>query len=426
MKLLNKSLFWLSASVFIIIGVWSLVFYFNLLAEIKESVDEKLDNYKRQIIYQAEKDSSLLLKSSFNESFFVIREIDFNKAISHKDRYKDTLMYMQDADDTVLELEPVRMLSTAFQTKDNSYELQIINSMVEEDDLLEELLRDVIALYLILIASIIIINNVVLRRLWKPFYSILIQLKNYRIGYSKSFPEAFTDTKEFMDLQNAVNILLKHNTETYNQQKQFIENASHELQTPLAIVTNKLELLIEKGNFQNHQAEDISEIMIIIDRLTRLNKSLLLLTKIENKQFLDNKTVSFNEVVHQIIGDLEEIAAFKNVIISVSGKSGLTVEMDISLAHILISNLLRNAIFHNVSNGRVEIELSDNGIQLKNTGSNVPLDSGKIFSRFYKQDKVQNNTGLGLAIVKAICDLYGFTITYRNGQDMHCFEIHVR
>src|SRR5690606_20974144 len=107
----------------------------------------------------------------------------------------------------------------------------------------------------------------------------------------------------------------------------------------------------------------ISEIMIIIDRLTRLNKSLLLLTKIENKQFLDNKTVSFNEVVHQIIGDLEEIAAFKNVIISVSGKSGLTVEMDISLAHILISNLLRNAIFHNVSNGRVEIELSDNGIQ---------------------------------------------------------------
>src|SRR5690606_30591706 len=108
------------------------------------------------------------------------------------------------------------------------------------------------------------------------------------------------------------------------------------------------------------------------------------------------------------------------------GKSGLTVEMDISLAHILISNLLRNAIFHNVSNGRVEIELSDNGIQLKNTGSNVPLDSGKIFSRFYKQDKVQNNTGLGLAIVKAICDLYGFTITYRNGQDMHCFEIHVR
>src|SRR5690606_9283637 len=109
-----------------------------------------------------------------------------------------------------------------------------------------------------------------------------------RVGNSKNFPEVKTDTAEFTDLQNAVNILLQHNIETYEQQKQFIGNASHELQTPLAIATNKLELLIEKGNLQNEQAESIAEIMSIVERLVRLNKSLLLLTKIENKQFLDN------------------------------------------------------------------------------------------------------------------------------------------
>src|SRR5690606_36677578 len=122
----------------------------------------------------------------------------------------------------------------------------------------------------------------------------------------KNFPEVKTETQEFTDLQKAVNILLQHNLETYEQQKQFIGNVSHELQTPLAIATNKLELLIEKGNIQPEQAENIAETMNIIERLVRLNKSLLLLTKIENKQFLDNKTVSFNQVVKQSVNDLEE------------------------------------------------------------------------------------------------------------------------
>src|SRR5690606_7914167 len=175
------------------------------------------------------------------------------------------------------ELEPVRMLTTAFENNGNYYELQIINSMVEEDDLIEELIYDAIWLYFLLIISLVVINNFVLQRLWKPFYSFLNQLKNYRIGSSKNFPEACTKTKEFTDLQNAVNILLQHNIETYEQQKQFIGNASHELQTPLAIATNKLELLIEKGNLQSEQAENIAEVMSMIERLVRLNKSLLLL-----------------------------------------------------------------------------------------------------------------------------------------------------
>lgn len=426
MKLLNKSLIYLSVSLFFIIGIWSVVFYFNMLSEIKESVDEGLDNYKRQIVYQAQKDTSVLAKNNFDEGFFAIRKITQTQALSVKDRYIDTLLYMQDADDESPELEPVRLLTTAFENNGNYYELQIINSMVEEDDLVEELLREALGLYLLLIAAVIIINNFVLQRLWKPFYSFLNQLKNYRIGSSKNFPEANTKTKEFTDLQNAVNILLQHNIETYEAQKQFIGNASHELQTPLAIAINKLELLIEKGNLQSDQAENIAEIMSIIERLVRLNKSLLLLTKIENKQFLENKSVSFNEVLKQSANDLEEMAEFKNVKIAIEEKAELTTEMDISLANIIVSNLLRNAIFHNVENGNVNIEISENTIKISNTGIENSLNAEKIFSRFYKSETDQNGTGLGLAIVKAICHLYNFSISYRFENALHCFEIRLK
>lgn len=423
MKLLNKSLIWLSVSLFFVIGLWSVFFYSNMLNEIKESVDEGLDNYKRQIIYQTEKDTTILNKNNFDEGFFAIRKIPQLQAVTITNTYIDTLMYMQDADDESPELEPVRMLKTAFENNGKYYELQIINSMVEEDDLVEELLREALGLYLLLIAIIILLNNVVLQRLWRPFYSFLNQLKNYRVGNSKNFPEVKTDTAEFTDLQNAVNILLQHNIETYEQQKQFIGNASHELQTPLAIATNKLELLIEKGNLQNEQAESIAEIMSIVERLVRLNKSLLLLTKIENKQFLDNQTISFNEVVKQSVNDLEEIAEFKNIKITVSGKAELTTEMDISLANIIISNLLRNAIFHNVSNGNVSVEISENAIQISNTGIENSLSAEKIFSRFHKTENNTNGTGLGLAIVKAVCDLYNFSVSYRFQNSLHCFEI---
>ena len=424
MKLLNKSLIYLSVSLFFVIGLWSVFFYFNMLGEIKESVDEGLDNYKRQIIYQAQKDTTILNKNNFDEGFFTIREIPQAQALEIKDTYTDTLMLMQDADDETPEAEPVRLFKTAFENKGHYYELKIINSLVEEGDFMEEFFLEALGLYLLLIAIIISINNVVLQRLWKPFYSFLNQLKNYRIG--KDFPGVKTKTQEFTDLQKAVNILLQHNIETYEQQKQFIGNASHELQTPLAIAMNKLELLTEQGNLQPGQAENIAETMNIIERLVRLNKSLLLLTKIENKQFLDNVMVSINEVIKQNINSLEDIAEYKNIKISVAETTELMIEMDLSLANVVVSNLLRNAIFHNKENGNVNIEISETGIQISNSGINTPINEQKLFSRFHKNENNTKGTGLGLAIVKAVCDLYAFSIFYHFKNGVHFFVLHLK
>lgn len=426
MKLLNKSIIYLSVSLLLIISLSSIFFYFNLLKEIKSSVDEGLDNFKRQIIYKTERDTTLLTHSNFNNGFFSINEITHLQALQIHDTYADTVMFMRDKDDDEAESETVRMLTSAFEKDGKYYKLSIINSMVEEDDLVEQLLHGSLWLYGILMLFIILINNFVLQRLWKPFYLFLNQLKQFRIETKEKLPAVKTNTKEFIDLQNAVHILLQRSIESFEQQKQFIGNASHELQTPLAITINKLELLIEKNSLKPEQAESIYEIMNTVERLIRLNKSLLLLTKIENKQIFENKQINFNKIVLQNINDFEEIADFKAVKISYTEGGNLAAEMDSSLANTIISNLLRNALFHNIPNGTVTVFVSENSITISNSGSEKALDAQKIFTRFYKSEQSQNGTGLGLSIVKAICDLYGFSITYYFENSLHHFKINFK
>ncbi|REC73033.1 sensor histidine kinase [Epilithonimonas hispanica] len=423
MKLLNRSLLHLMSWLLLIVSLWSVVFYFNMLDEIKDSVDEELENYKRQIVSRAEKDSTILQQKTFDEGFFSVNPISKNEALNFKDTYEDTEIYAQDADDEAPELEPVRVLTTVFEQNGNFYELKIFNNMVEEDDLVKELLWDAAGLYVLLIFSILVINNLVLQKLWKPFYELLHELKNYRLGAGKTFPKAETKTKEFADLQEAVTTLLNYSEKTYEQQKEFIGNASHELQTPLAIAISKLELLMERENFSENQAEKIAEILEIIERLVRLNKSLLLLTKIENKQFFDNKEISLNEIVAKNINDLEDIADFKEVKISSQENAQLSVNADSVLMNIIVSNLLRNAIFHNIKNGKVVVEISEHYLTVKNTGNLQSLAQEKIFTRFQKNKENQSGTGLGLAIVKAIAELYEFSVSYEFKGEMHEFKV---
>lgn len=423
MKLLNKSILHLMSWLLLIVSVWSVVFYFSMLDEIRDSVDEELENYKRQIVFKAEKDFSILQQKTFDEGFFSVNKISKEKALHFKDTYHDTEIYAQDADDEAPELEPVRILTTIFEQNGNFYELKIFNNMVEEDDLVKELLWDAVGLYIILIFSILIINNFVLQRLWKPFYKLLTDLKNYRLGISKTFPNVKTETKEFMDLQDALNTLLQYSEKSYEQQKEFIGNASHELQTPLAIAIGKLELLIEKENFTDNQAEKIAEIMAIIERLVRLNKSLLLLTKIENRQFFDNQKINVNDLAQKSIDDLQEIADFKEVSIHYSEKNELFAAADSALINIIISNLLRNAIFHNVKLGTVEVSIEANTLTVTNSGINNALDSKKIFTRFQKSEQNSSGSGLGLAIVKAIADLYDFSVSYEFKNEKHQFSV---
>src|SRR5690554_301763 len=367
MKLLNRSIIYLSISILAIIGIWSVFFYINMEKEIKSSIDEGLRNYKRLIIQNAHKDPSILHKTYFDESFFTIQKIDKKTGLTFVNQYLDTILYMQDFYDPTPELEEVRMLITAFEFDEEYYMLKVANAMVDKEDMVAAFFKNTIWLYLSLIIAILIINNIVLKRLWKPFYDLLFQIKEYRLDSTQKLPKVQTRTKEFTDLNNTINTLLVDSKVVYEQQKQFIGNASHELQTPLAISINKIELLLEDKDLTQKQTKAIVEVYDITQRMIRLNKSLLLLSKIENKQFLDNQETSLYEVTRKSIDDLDDFAAFKKVEVRLEKSAPTLLTIDPSLAHILISNLIRNAIFHNIENGVVHITIDKNRFKICNT-----------------------------------------------------------
>ncbi|MCB0628435.1 MAG: HAMP domain-containing histidine kinase [Saprospiraceae bacterium] len=418
MKLLNQSLLYSSVPLFVLVSIWAVFFYFSMFREIYDSIDDGLDNYKLLIIQKAKRDPLILQKRIFDESNYAIREIPPSHAVDIKDVYEDTLMYMLNEE----EMEPVRMLTTAFQYDRHFFELKVISSMIEEDDQMTNLLRATIWLYVLLLLSITVINNVILHRLWRPFHKFLEQLKNFRIDKRNTIPAMSTNIQEFLELKNAANILIDHTLEAYRNQNQFISNAAHELQTPLAVITNKLELLLEEGRLTDADAETIGQVMQTITHLKQRYKSLLFLSKIENKQFFDNQPLSLNQLVEQVVAELEDYSAFKNVDLFIDEKEQVEVNMDPHLAHILVANLIKNAIFHNLENGEVRITLGGDSLMVNNTSQTGKLDEQKMFERFYRAAGNRKGTGLGLPIVQAICKLYRFTIAYSYEQE-HSFVV---
>lgn len=419
MKLLNHTTKYLSLALLVIISIWAVIFYFNMLDEVYDSLDDGLDNYKLLIIGKAQKDSTVLYKTEFEESNYSIREMPKPAALAVRDVYKDTLMYMINEED----YEPVRILTTAFERNGKYYQLKVISSMVEEDDLISDLLSAIIFLYLAMLISILIFNNLLLKRIWKPFYHLIDQLKRFRLGKDKMIKAKSSSVEEFQLLNDTVETLIKRNLATFNSQREFIENASHELQTPLAISINKLELLAEKNSLTESDMTAVSSVIQTLERLTRLNKSLLLLSKIENRQFNDDTLVSLNDIVKTTVTEFEDFAAFKNITLSVVEKGELQKHMHADLAQILVANLIKNAIVHNYAGGSVEIIITSNELTIINTGKKQALDVEKVFDRFHKETKEGHATGLGLAIVKAIVSLYGLKIQYTYRQ-AHVMKIH--
>lgn len=414
MKLLNHTLLYLSASLVFILSIWAVVFYFSMMDEVYDSIDDGLENYKMLIIKKANRDSTLLQKSRFDESNYAIRPIDGALALRAVEEFRDTSMYMEYEED----YEVMRMLTTYFSTRSGHYyELKIITSMVEGDDLVADLLHALLWLYVAVIASAFIINNWVLRKIWRPFHQLQHTLRGFRLGEDKSFKPPPTKVAEFRDMNDAVSELLKTNIAVFQQQKQFIENASHELQTPLAIAINKLELLLEQS--QGGDAQAVANAIQHLERMTKLNKSLLLLSKIENKQFPKDELVDFNLLWQRQVDDFDELLGYKHISLEIIGNAVLKKLFNAGLADVLITNLLKNAIVHNHEGGHIRIIVDDGGFEIANTGKEQPLDPEKIFNRFYRSGDQPSSTGLGLAVVKAIAQLHHAHVTYRYAERMH-------
>lgn len=407
MRLLNHTLAYLSLGFLVIMAVWGGVFYFTMIDEVQDSTDDGLEDQKELIIYNFQGQNRFNSTETFSNNYR-IREIPEAIALGFRDQYSDTLMRtFRDEGE-----ELFRMLTTVFEYDEQYFQLKIVASTLEDEDLLQQLFTGLIWLYVLTVLSILVVNNWVLRKIWAPFYDILNRMKTFRIDQQDKTPVVKSKVKEFQELRDAVDKLLKRSVDAYRHQKQFIENAAHELQTPLAISFNRLELFSEKHDLSSDQMAEIERILENLRRVARLNKSLLMLSRIENRQFGSRTNMSINTLVQELLDDLSDFIEAKQLSVQVEAKSDLQVDMNKDLALMLLSNLLRNAIRHNVSGGEIHIEIGSEYLLISNTGTEVPLQEDRIFQRFFKDSGQTSSNGLGLAIVKAITDFYEMSIQY--------------
>lgn len=419
MKLLNRSLQYLALSILIVVGIWSVIFYLNFRDEIYDIVDESLEDQLELLGDRVREDPSVLETTNFETGMFSISPITMDEVLMYQEEvYKDTLMPLPYDND----IEQVRLLTEAYEVNGEFYKFQAISSTVEEDDLIENLFWFIVWLYIALILTIILVNNWALKKLWSPFYTLLNQLKQFRVDQDSGLPGISSRTTEFQELKKVADDLVERTIQTYINQKQFTENAAHELQTPIAIITSKLELLLEQATLNENDAEKIAEVLDITSRLTQLNKSLLLLSRIDNKQFVSNENISVNTLIHTLLSNLEDVSTFKDVTIQIEENASVFIYANAYLVEILFQNLLVNAINHNKPKGNVKVVISSDKVTICNTSTAAALDEEYLYKRFSGDKKSQKSTGLGLAIVHAICKMYNFEINY-SYNDLHCFQV---
>lgn len=423
MKLFYRVLMHLLVGIVVVLSGWAIVFYWGIMEEINDEVDDSLEDYTEVIIIRSLAGKELPAHDSGSNNQYYLREVEASYALSRNAiSYRDSMVYISEKKET----EPARILTTIFKDKENRYyEVSVYTPTIEKQDLRKAMFQLLIGLFVSLLIAILLINVWVFRRSMRPFYRLLDWLDNFRLGKKNVPLDNPTHTTEFQKLNEAVVRYAAHSEEVFEQQKQFIGNASHELQTPLAICQNRLEMLMEDETLSEQQMEEILKTYQTLEYVGKLNKSLLLLSKIDNSQFVETTEVCFNEVLHRYLKDYQEVYDYREIQLTLEEKERFQVQMNETLAVVLMTNLLKNAFVHTVDKGSITIEIAANSIRFRNTGSGEALDEKRIFERFYQgSKKKEGSTGLGLAIVEAICRQSQLHISYRFLENMHQFEIY--
>ena len=421
MKLFNRMLKYLLLGVVLVLFGWAVCFYMGIMTEINDEVDDSLEDYSELIIIRSLAGEELPSNDNGSNNQYFLQKITKDYALSRPDIiYQDSMIYIKEKKET----EPARILTTIFRdANDEYYELSVYTPTIEKADLKESIFYLLVILFVSLSVVIIVINVWIFRICMKPFYRLLEWLEKYRVGTKNTLLENPTNTTEFQKLNEAVAQFASHNEEVFEQQKLFIGNASHEMQTPLAVCMNRLEMLMEDDSLTENQMKELIETYQTLEYASKLNKSLLMLSKIDNSQFVEEKDIDMNRLIKMYIEDYQEVYSYKDIEVHLEEEGNFVVRMNEVLAVVLVTNLLKNAFVHNVDNGYLYIYMTREGVKFKNSAENGPLDEKHIFERFYQAHRKEGSTGLGLAMVDAVCRHSCLSIKYLYEEGWHILEL---
>ncbi|KGN92548.1 sensor histidine kinase [Porphyromonas canoris] len=423
MKLIYRVVIRLSISLSIILTIWAGLFYAAMIDELNDEIDDSLDDYSELIMARFLAGESIPTVSTNSNNQYYLKEISREEALNRRRvRYIDTMVYLPLKKET----EPARVRSAVYHKGmgEKYYRLDVYTPTVEKHDLKESILSWIIFLYICLLLTIIAVNIWIYERINRPLYRLLSWMDGYKVGEANPALNNPTIILEFDKLNKAAVRNMERAEELFESQKLFIGNASHEMQTPIAVCLNRIDTLMEDETLSENQLAELAKTQQMLDYLSKLNKALMLLFKIDNHQFVEKKELDFNALVHQMLPNYSDAYEHMDISLKIVENGVFRTKMNEILGSILIGNFIKNGYVHNIQGGEFVVELSDNKIVFRNSGVDTPLDPLQIFNKFYQGSKKQGSLGLGLALVKSICEVEHLQVIYYfDAQSRHCFEL---
>lgn len=419
---MNKKLLHKSSRAYLLYAVLLLmvsapVFYYATKKLYIKEADDTLMLHKKEFLQfniATLKQTDVPVWNRFNRNVKIERSSIVSKDSFFFNNYYDTLDK---------EVEPYRVLNFPVTIENVPYVYSERINLVETADLIKNIAFLFFAVISILLVGLFIITKKLSVNLWKPFYETLNRIENFEIDKTQSPVFSETSIEEFTRLNTSIQKLIQKNILIYNSQKEFIENAAHELQTPLAVFQAKIDILIQRDDVNEEQAVLLGSLNDNIFRLNRLNKNLLLLSKIEHNNYSSRESILLTEYIQKNIAFFTEQANAKSISIKMESHQDFQIKSNPVLTEILVNNLFLNAVKHNIKNGQITITLNSNKLVFTNSGQIQPLNTNKLFNRFSKANPSEQGTGLGLSIIKKICEVNNWTVVYNYENKLHSFSI---
>ncbi|MEO7263581.1 MAG: HAMP domain-containing sensor histidine kinase [Ferruginibacter sp.] len=394
----------------------SICFYIMIRHVLINQLDEDLKLEEQEVLDFVKANNKLPYPAEYKDQ--QVEFIETNGKPVYK-KFRSLMVFDKTESEELLS----RQYQFSIHINDKMYTVLIRKSQEETEDLIKMIAWVTLGIVILLLLILFLINRFLLSRLWKPFDNTLAQLKQFNLSSKNNITPKHTDINEFTELNKSVLQMTERVKQDYESLKNFTDNASHEMQTPLAIINSKLDVLIQDETLSEFQMLQLQGVYNAMDRLSNLNQSLLLLTKIENSQFKEQENISLDALLKERLSEFEELFDAKKLVVNLD-LAPVHISANKQLLDILISNLLNNSIRYNIRDGDIFIHLKENRLSISNSSFLPALDKQKIFQRFYRHaDTKQDGNGLGLSIVKQICTIAGYDVKYSFQNNRHCFEI---
>lgn len=398
--------------------IGSIVSYFVIYSIISEEIDDSLLLEKSEIIQYIRNTDRTIQELLSNIKNLEISLTDSTSAFEEK--LSDTLIFLP----AEQEEEPFRQLKFKAKIKDQYYNISLRRSIIEMEDIVIAISGIMAGLFLTIIFVLNLINYWSGRIIWKPFYNTLEKVSGFNLNSKELLNLPEVKIEEFNKLHFTLNNMADKLQKDYRTLKEFSENASHEMQTPLAVIRSKLDLMIQDNKLSNEQLKSIRGLYDAINRLSRLGQSLNLITKIENQEFENKENVNFKELIEKHLENITELIRAQRLKLSTDIEHVPVVEINPYMADTIVSNLIMNSVKHNVPSGNINIKCNKEYIIFENSGLPLKSDPQDLFKRFKKDNPTSDSPGLGLSIVNTICQQNGIKIEYFCNNGIHTIILH--